>query len=204
MTDRRGGEPVDEPGVDDDGSVPPEVVEALLAEYRAAVAKIDAAVAAVVERRRDDLACAKGCASCCVAGLEVLPVEAFALEQHLGAHPPRSAPGSRGGGACVFLDDDGACLVYEARPVLCRTHGLPLRQRGGGGRGQLPVLGEDVFACSLNFTERAPEAADVLDATTLMALLATVDARFRERAGLEAGIDRVPLAALLDDPATGP
>lgn len=33
-------------------------------------------------------------------------------------HPP---------GACAFLDEQGACRVYEARPYVCRTQGLPLR-----------------------------------------------------------------------------
>lgn len=30
-------------------------------------------------------------------------------------------------GACAFLDDEGACRVYEDRPYVCRSQGLPLR-----------------------------------------------------------------------------
>ena len=30
-------------------------------------------------------------------------------------------------GACAFLDDEGACRIYEDRPYVCRTQGLPLR-----------------------------------------------------------------------------
>ena len=30
-------------------------------------------------------------------------------------------------GACAFLDDHGACRIYESRPYVCRTQGLPLR-----------------------------------------------------------------------------
>jgi hypothetical protein len=33
-------------------------------------------------------------------------------------HPP---------GACAFLDAAGACRIYEHRPYVCRTQGLPLR-----------------------------------------------------------------------------
>mgnify|MGYP006282040667 CR=1 FL=1 len=34
--------------------------------------------------------------------------------------------GVEGGVVCPLLGDDGACKVYEARPVICRVHGLPL------------------------------------------------------------------------------
>ena len=28
---------------------------------------------------------------------------------------------------CAFLDNEGACRIYEDRPYVCRTQGLPLR-----------------------------------------------------------------------------
>lgn len=166
----------------------------LLNEYGACVAKIDAKVAEVRERRSADIACRAGCADCCAAGLEVLPVEAYAIEQHL-AERGASLPAPREG-RCAFLDERDLCTVYEARPLLCRSHGLPVRMPGNGGRGQLPVLDEDTWACGLNFVERKPAPDDVLSGTTLMALLGTVDARFRDRAGLPAGTDRVPLSSI--------
>lgn len=30
-------------------------------------------------------------------------------------------------GMCAFLDGEGACRVYDRRPYVCRTQGLPLR-----------------------------------------------------------------------------
>jgi Fe-S-cluster containining protein len=175
-----------------------ETAEALLAEYRAVVAKVDAKADEIFARRDDDVACRKGCADCCAPGLSVLPVEAFAIETKL---EERAAAGdaalpSVDDKRCVFLDSGGACSIYEDRPLLCRTHGLPIRMPGGGGRGQLPVLDDDTWACALNFTQAPPEPDDVMCGTTLMVLLATVDARFRERAGLPAGDDRVALAAV--------
>jgi uncharacterized protein len=166
----------------------------LLDEYRACLAKVDAKVAEVQDRRAADLACRAGCADCCAAGLEVLPVEAYAIEAHLAAQEP-ALPEPREG-RCAFLDEDGLCAVYAARPLLCRSHGLPIRMPGNGGRGQLPVLDEDTWACGLNFVDRGPEPEDVLCGTTLMALLSTVDARFRDRAGLPAGTDRVSLSSI--------
>jgi Fe-S-cluster containining protein len=43
---------------------------------------------------------------------------------------------------CPNLDENGACLMYEHRPLVCRTFGLPLRN---GDR----YLGD---VCELNFT----------------------------------------------------
>lgn len=166
----------------------------LLAEYGALREKVDAKVAEVTDRRRDDIACRRGCSDCCAPGLTVLPVEAYAIEEHLSGGVLLPEPRQD---RCAFLDRDGGCAIYEARPILCRTHGLPIFMPGGGGRGQLPVLSsqedEDVWACGLNFTGRPPSKADVVNGNTLMALLFTVDARFREGAGLEPGAERIPL-----------
>ncbi len=59
---------------------------------------------------------------------------------------------------CAFLDRDGACTVYGARPIICRTHGLPLSYRiyeyDWKGREVNPERPEytDLW-CDLNFTE---------------------------------------------------
>lgn len=174
----------------------------LFDEYRAARAKIDAAADEVFARRSDDLACTRGCSSCCVEGLTVLSVEAYSIAAHAQEHGLASEPSPPPGG-CAFLDEEGACTIYEARPVLCRTHGLPLRMPKGqdapveGARRPLKVLG-DVEVCSLNFQERPFASEDVLDAERMAALLLVVEQRFRERAGLEGPLERVPLAALLE------
>ena len=164
-----------------------------LAEHRAALVKIDATVAALSARASDALACKRGCDACCVAGLSVLPVEA-ALIEALGARPPASARA----GMCAFLDGAGACSVYEARPVLCRTHGLALKSDGASEQRGLRVLADDVSACELNYRARAPSPPEILDATKLMMLLVTVDRRYRASAGLADDTARVPLAELAD------
>jgi len=116
-------------------------LEGLLAEYLAVRKKVDAAVNEIAARRARDLACARGCASCCAGGLSVLGVEAVAIEHHLATEGFSAQPSPPPGG-CAFLDAAGACTIYEARPLLCRTHGLPLRYPEGEtppGR-RLPVL----------------------------------------------------------------
>ncbi|MFZ3208869.1 MAG: YkgJ family cysteine cluster protein [Geobacteraceae bacterium] len=55
---------------------------------------------------------------------------------------------------CVLLGDDGACLVYDHRPMTCRLHGVPL----------IDLSGEimDEACCSLNFAGVDPFAMDGL------------------------------------------
>ena len=165
-----------------------------LSEYDAVVAKVDAAVSKASATA--ELACRAGCDSCCVAGLSVLPVEAAALERHLAERGARGEPlafTARGKGHCVFLDVSGRCSVYAARPMLCRTHGLPLRTTGEHPRGSLRVIGDNVTVCELNFTTRPPTPAETLDATAILQLLVVVDRRHRERVGLKDDTRRVPL-----------
>jgi Fe-S-cluster containining protein len=59
-----------------------------------------------------------------------------------GSLPP---PGTRL--ACPALDEQGACLIYERRPLICRKFGIPLYNPRRPGR---------VFACELNFREGEP------------------------------------------------
>lgn len=166
---------------------------ALLAEHEAALQKIDDAVTRASTLARDALSCRQGCSACCVEGLSVLPVEAALILSAGLAPPARPQPGR-----CVFLDEDGACTVYPVRPVVCRTHGLALRgaeqsTAPSKPRAHLSVLGDDVSACALNYTERAPTTAEVLDAGRVMMLLVTVDRRYRARVGLEDDLSRVAL-----------
>lgn len=166
----------------------------VFAEYDALVGKVDAAVASIVGRAQDALACAAGCASCCVDGLSVVAVEAAALARYADDHDVDVDAGRAG--HCVFLRQDGRCAVYAARPLLCRTHGLPLRGATDESSPGLRVL-NDVSVCALNFTERAPEPSEILDAGALQKLLVVVDARYRARVGLPAGAERVALRALV-------
>lgn len=186
----------------------PHASAALLSEYIEARGKIDAAANAIFERRASDIACTRGCSSCCVEGLSVLSVEAAAIEAFLDEQGLSSEPSPPSGG-CSFLDEEGACTLYPVRPVVCRTHGLPLRMRSSSSsdasvsraRRPLKVL-DDVEVCALNFTDaRGSEGSfppeDVLDAERIAALLLVVEQRFRSRAGLAGATERVELSSLL-------
>jgi uncharacterized protein len=82
------------------------------------------------------LNCRRGCSACCVDGLTVFEVEAERIRRR---HAGLLAEGSpHAPGACAFLDAEGACRVYDERPYVCRTQGLPLRwlEETGDGEGE--------------------------------------------------------------------
>ena len=84
------------------------------------------------------------------------------------------------------------------RPVLCRTHGVALRTEQRNDRGSLRVIGDDVEVCGLNYTGREPRKEEILDATTILALLTTVDRRYRVRVGIADDGTRVPLRKIAE------
>jgi uncharacterized protein len=82
-------------------------------------------------------------------------------------HLRRKARESRPDGPCPLLEA-GACLLYPARPVICRTHGLPILASEGR-----------VDFCPRNFGGLATLPGDaVLDLERLNAALAAVNALF--------------------------
>lgn len=122
------------------------------------------------------MACRRGCSDCCHQHLSVYAFE-FERIKHavdrlqedakadlrdrlsVGASDPR----------CPLLDERGACRVYEARPTICRSHGLPIHV------GDPPR--RDV--CPLNFQD-GPAAhdlpdEDVLNVNSVNAILGVLD-----------------------------
>jgi hypothetical protein len=161
--------------------------------------KVDAFFARVTERHGTDMQCQTGCSDCCHVRLTITGVEAAAIRAHVAGWPSDRrqdlatlGPTDR----CAALDPAGRCKIYQARPLVCRSHGVPIRMR----RGTLPV----VQACHRNFTRITPAPDCVLDQATLSATLYAVDAAFAPPGSPGAGAQREPghrveLAALLAD-----
>ncbi|HEU0033486.1 MAG TPA: YkgJ family cysteine cluster protein [Kofleriaceae bacterium] len=152
-------------------------------------AKVDAFFTRVQARHGADMQCGTGCSDCCQVELTISGVEADAIRALAASWPAerRRALAIRGPG-CAALDDAGRCRIYEARPLVCRSHGAPIRMR----ERSLPVI----TACPRNFTHTEPDADCVLDQTTLSTLVLAVDR--------EAGHDgsRIALAELVGSLAT--
>jgi len=162
-------------------------------------AKVDAFFARVEARHGDDMQCRTGCADCCRVRLTVTGAEAAAIRDEVAGWPAArrraladaddaDAAGPATGDRCAALDEADRCRIYAARPIVCRSHGVPIRMR----RDSLPVI----EACARNFTRTEPAADCILDQTTLSALTLAID---REAGGDGA---RVELAALLAELAS--
>jgi len=161
--------------------------------------KIDAFTARARAAHGAAITCRAGCDACCHRRFSVTGVEADALRRHLDAlgEPAREALRARATAGdptrCAALDDDGRCGVYEARPLICRTHGLALRFRDD--RRRLPTLD----ACPKNYADTdlaSLDPATVLDQTTLSTVVAALDALHADAVGRPRGA-RIELDALL-------
>jgi len=133
--------------------------------------KVDAFFVRVAERHGTDMQCATGCSDCCHVRLTITGVEAAAIRDEVAQWPRARRRGLVAGGPtdrCAALDPAGRCKIYDARPLVCRSHGVPIRMRQGG----LPV----VQSCHRNFLRTAPDADCILDQATLSATLLAVDA----------------------------
>jgi hypothetical protein len=101
-----------------------------------------------------------------------------------------------------MLRPDDTCAIYPARPLVCRSQGLPLLypQAWVEKAAQRTVTsdGKALTCCPLNFTtdSRPPLPSQILDAERVDVLLALVNRRY---AGATATVplDRYPLTDLL-------
>lgn len=151
-----------------------------LSNYHNLVKKIDSFCQAIENRYQASLVCKKGCSDCC-RHISLFPVEAVALNLALAALSPESrekivhlAKESDVDGKCPLLDH-GACLMYPYRPVICRTHGLPILVTG--------YSGITLDHCPLNFTRgEKPEKAFTLDLEQINTLLYAVNTLFLKEA----------------------
>ncbi|MBA3459349.1 MAG: YkgJ family cysteine cluster protein [Deltaproteobacteria bacterium] len=136
-------------------------------------AKVDAFFTRVEQRHGDDMQCATGCSDCCHARLTVTGIEAAAIRAELATWDAarRAALAANAVAApadhCAALDPEGRCMIYAARPVVCRSHGAPIRLQAGS----LPVMP----SCGKNFLRVTPDADCILDQGTLSTLVLAVD-----------------------------
>jgi Fe-S-cluster containining protein len=145
----------------------------MVSRYRELAGKVDAFFARVVNRHGDAMQCGSGCSDCCHVRLSVTTVEADAIREELGTwHPERRAQLAENlrearTDRCAALDPGGRCLVYSVRPIVCRSHGAPVRMT----KRSLPVI----EVCHRNFAGVEPEPDCVIDQTTLSTLVLAVN-----------------------------
>lgn len=86
--------------------------------------------------------------------------------------------------ACAFLDKDGCCSVYEARPIICRSHGAPVSWTEIDGLDKAEM--RDV--CPLNFQDVNLESLDgqsVISLEKINTLLSLINRHYLQSDSLE-------------------
>ena len=117
------------------GLTPELVADTLIAFYQ----KVDEATEKIQENLKNQgicLNCKPGCCHCCQDDLTMTPAEAAVIKK---LFPDLKHQKPHAKGLCPFLDDQGLCRIYEARPYICRTHGLPLRWISEDGNEQRDI-----------------------------------------------------------------
>ena len=128
--------------------------------------------------RASTLACSKGCSKCCETPRSVFGVEAEVIAQHIESLSPEdlaqlktrlSVIQEKKLNHCAFLDE-GNCLIYLARPLICRSHGL------------VHLTKEGHHHCELNYTNGVPPKNDWIDEDRLNTLLALLEKEYEKQA----------------------
>lgn len=109
-------------------------IEAINKFYRT----IDRLTDGVYLKNASRLHCKKGCHDCCIDDVSVFEIEACNIRHFNEALLKTGIPHPKG--SCAFLDKKGSCRIYEQRPYVCRTQGLPLHWLEEGEDGSLTAL----------------------------------------------------------------
>lgn len=113
----------------------------MLRDYQQLIAEVDQRCDEIRRRYGPHITCKKGCpGNCCQRHITVFAIEAAALARALLGLSPElinhiqgKARESNCLGPCPLLED-GACLMYASRAVICRTHGYPILSEYRGHR----------------------------------------------------------------------
>lgn len=183
-------------------------VDAILEDYREFLSDVSEESDRLTEIYKEYMVCRKGCSQCCT-NLTLLPLEWYALDKVVkdgNLHPHKFESDER----CTMLDND-ACIVYSFRPLICRTHGLPLlylteEYNDAGIRIKTEEPDWQISWCDLNFTEVSEETMedifdpeDVLNMEEWNLILGKLNREFlKTPEGKTLGKSRIPISEIKD------
>ena len=151
----------------------------------------------VMLKHSNQMKCANGCYNCCANGLTVSPIEAQSIldflkssEERLVSIEQLQVDNPHRDLHCKFLGREGQCMIYEARPLICRSHGAPVQYRHP--EAETPF--RDV--CPLNFEgtdlDRL-QTSEILNMETVNTLLSILNSQFDRKRTEE----RIPMKDLI-------
>jgi uncharacterized protein len=170
--------------------------------YTQLLKKVDEAFVSIVSNQPQMFNCGPRCHSCCKSGLSVLGVEASYILNWLQENETVKVQIANEDSMmnkpefCVFLDKKGMCAIYNARPIICRSHGAPIAWLEDDTVDDTPQSRRDV--CPLNFIGediyQLPEQ-DTLSIEKINTLLSLINRHFTQSDSAE----RIELSDLLAD-----
>jgi Fe-S-cluster containining protein len=121
----------------------------------------------ILQKHALQMECKKGCSKCCQTDISVFEIEAERVTEWYQDQTPEEQTRLRElwntphqESYCTFLYND-QCTIYEARPLICRTQGLPLF-----------IATENLLDyCPLNFKKVDPPKEDWLNLERMNTLL---------------------------------
>jgi hypothetical protein len=166
-----------------------------LDNYNRMIAQVDTLCRGIEEALAGQITCSEGCSSCCTL-ITIFPVEAAALNTALAALPTdevssirRRSDNHAGGEHCPLLHQNH-CLLYHARPIICRTHGLPVLYSEG--------IERNVDCCPKNPVAREKlTGSNIIDLERLNTLLVAVNALYCSQTGAADLPDRLTIVEAL-------
>ncbi|WP_246157130.1 YkgJ family cysteine cluster protein [Oceanispirochaeta crateris] len=110
----------------------------------------------------ESLVCKKGCSACCT-DISLLPLEWYTLRERITSSQESFIPENTQG-SCALLKEK-SCSFYSNRPLICRTHGLPLlyltEEYDAKGTRVAPEIPDwQISWCDLNFTSVTDETME--------------------------------------------
>ena len=163
-----------------------------LTNYLQLQKKVDVQFQHLFKKHQKNMLCHQGCHGCCLPNLTVSRIEADAIHHYLIQNGESlktilelESQNPHQNTRCSFLDESGDCSIYDARPLVCRSHGVPHMIQIG--RKQ-----EGLDACELNFKDgfETLDVGDWIHLETLNFLLGLINQSLGE-----VGDDRFPLQA---------
>ncbi len=149
--------------------------------YRTLLEKIEDLGARQKQTFGDQIRCGAGCFECCHPPDSLFQVEAEPLEEAVRELPSDtqervaarlSTYEADSSQRCPLLEE-GKCLVYHARPSICRTQGYALWMKESSPDEDDEPTGT-LSWCKLNFTERQANRDLAFDVERLSTMLSLV------------------------------
>jgi hypothetical protein len=94
------------------------------------------------------------------------------------------------------LNEQGRCILYAHRPMICRLHGIPNAMRRPDGR---LLTGP---GCDEYYNQCGPTGGEALDRTPVYTVMADLERRLRSRLGFTGKIKLTVARMLLKDDVT--